>query len=150
MPSCEWVGSSTSRIPRWFTKDHNAFSTYWRNIVEAMRAEPGNAFQFDWNVNNGAGPVDATHYYPGDDVVDFVGVDAYDVAGTVYPYPKTCDRACRSSVQDRAWDTVIFGGNRSLSFWSKFASQHKKPLSVPEWGLWRSRDGIGGAESYVR
>ena len=132
---------------RWFTRDYNAFSTYWRRIVQIMRAEAGNEFQFDWNVNNGAGRVDATHYYPGDDVVDFVGVDVYDVAGTVYPYPTTCDRACRSAVQNRAWDTVIFGGSRGLSFWSAFASQHKKPLSLPEWGLWRSRNGIGGAEN---
>jgi hypothetical protein len=137
---------------RWFTKDYNAFSTYWRRIVESMRAQPGSDFQFDWNVNNGAGAVDATNYYPGDDVVDYVGVDAYDVTSKVYPYPNPCDLGCRAAVQDRAWTVAVFGGTRSLSFWAGFTRQHHKPLSLPEWGLWNSLDRMGGADdpTYIR
>ena len=137
---------------RWFTSNHNAFSTYWRRIVESMRSQPGSAFQFDWNVNNGNGSVDATNYYPGDDVVDYIGVDAYDVTSKAYPYEDQCDAACRAAAQDKAWNLGTFGGTRSLSFWSAFARQHNKPMSLPEWGLWNSADRIGGADNpaYIR
>lgn len=130
----------------WFTRDSSVFITYWRRIADAMSSVPGARFRFDWNPNNGRNPVDAAAYYPGDDVVDYVGIDAYDVANA-YPYPSTCDDACRLGVQQKAWNTTIFGGSRGLRFWSDFARQHDKPLSLPEWGLWSRPDGTGGGEN---
>lgn len=129
----------------WFTRDSDVFKAYWRRIVKVMKSVNGADFTFDWNPNNGPGPVDASLYYPGDDVVDIIGVDAYDVAG-VYPYPRRCDDACRSAVQTKAWKTKIYGGDRGLRFWSEFARQHDKPMSLPEWGLWRRPDGTGGGK----
>jgi hypothetical protein len=132
---------------RWHTKDPQVFVEYWRHVVGAMRAVPGQRFQFDWNVNNGHNAVDALDYYPGDDVVDYVGVDVYDVSwdsGT-YPYPQGCDEICRTERQDRAWGD-IWGDERGLQFWAAFAGQHRKPMSLPEWGLWSRPDGHGGGE----
>jgi hypothetical protein len=137
---------------RWFTRDADAFKQYWRRIATAMNAVPGSSFLFDWNLNNGRNPVDATRYYPGDDVVDIVGVDSYDVSGTSYPYPKNCDAACRTKRQTQAWEKSIFGGSRGLRFWRQFAAERNKPLSLPEWGLWERPDGTGGGEnpSYIQ
>lgn len=131
---------------RWATADDRAFRAYWRRIVAAMRSVPGQRFAFDWNPNNGRAKYDAVRYYPGDDVVDFVGVDAYDaswVSGT-YPYPDGCDAACRLPRQRKAWIQAVHGGHRGLQFWSRFARHHGKPLSLPEWGLWDRDDGHGG------
>ena len=137
---------------RWFTRDTESFKTYWRRIATAMNAVGGSAFVFDWNPNNGRNPVDATAYYPGDDVVDVVGVDAYDVSGDAYPYPSVCNAECRTTTQRKAWDDSIFGGERGLRYWRDFAIEHDKPLSVPEWGLWQRPDGIGGGDnvSYIQ
>jgi hypothetical protein len=132
---------------RWKTDDPQVFVDYWRHVVGAMRAVPGQRFQFDWNVNNGHNAVDAFDYYPGDDVVDYVGVDTYDVSwdsGT-YPYPSDCDAACRTERQDKAWNDILTDA-RGLQFWAAFAGQHGKPLTLPEWGLWSRPDGHGGGE----
>jgi hypothetical protein len=139
---------------RWSTSDSAAFIAYWRHIVTAMRSVPGQKFQFDWNVNNGTTPNDAVNYYPGNDVVDYVGVDAYDDAWGfhTYPYPADCDDSCRADRQKNAWNRSIYGGPRGLKFWSKFAAHHGKPMSLPEWGMWQRQDGHGGGQDadYLR
>jgi hypothetical protein len=132
---------------RWATDDPRLFVDYFRHIVAAMRSVPGQQFEFDWNVNNGHNAVDAMTYYPGDDVVDHVGVDVYDVAwtGGAYPYPADCDALCRTGRQDQAWQEIV-DDERGLEFWAAFAGQHHKQLSLPEWGLWNRPDGHGGGE----
>ena len=131
---------------RWATDDPAAFIEYWRQIVTTMRAQSGQHFQFDWNPNNGDSVIDAVNYYPGSDFVDYIGVDAYDVswASGGYPYPENCDEVCRTAHQKVAWDESIYGGARGLRFWSGFAKQQGKPMSLPEWGLWQREDGHGG------
>ncbi|WKN48581.1 glycosyl hydrolase [Nocardioides sp. Arc9.136] len=131
---------------RWFTDDAESFKTYWRRIAEAISV-PGSDFVLDWNPNKGVGSIDAVDYYPGDDVVDVVGLDAYDVAAHVYPYPEDCDADCVAEVQETAWDDHVYGGARGLEFWSDFAQERDKPMSLPEWGLWERPDGTGGGEN---
>jgi hypothetical protein len=139
---------------RWGTDDEAAFIAYWREIVTTMRAQPGQHFQFDWNPNNGDSKYDAVDYYPGSDVVDYIGLDAYDVswAGDAYPYPDDCDETCRTARQKAAWDSSIYGGERGLKFWSEFAAKQGKPMSLPEWGLWQREDQHGGGDNpdYLR
>ena len=134
----------------WASPDAEAWVEYWRRIVLAMRGVEGADFRFDWNVNNGAGMrYDAVDYYPGDEYVDYVGVDAYDVSAIegTYPLPEGCDDACARERRERAWDEQIYGGDRGLRFWSDFAEQHDKLLSIPEWGVWERFDGIGGGDN---
>jgi hypothetical protein len=139
---------------RWSTGDSKAFIGYWRHVVTAMRAVPGQHFQFDWNPNNGKTKYDAVKYYPGNDVVDYIGIDAYDVsyAWGGYPYPKNCDSGCRADHQKVAWNKSIYGGKRGLKFWSAFAGHRGKPMSLPEWGLWDRIDHHGGGDdpAYLR
>ncbi|GLY27653.1 glycosyl hydrolase [Kineosporia sp. NBRC 101731] len=130
----------------WASEDSESWKSYYRTIVETMRSVPGANFAFDWNVNNGSNAYDAADYYPGDDVVDYVGVDAYDVSGKAYPYPDTCDSACYVKHQKQAWDESIYGGDRGLKYWSNFAREHGKQLTLPEWGVWQRPDGIGGSD----
>jgi hypothetical protein len=139
---------------RWATDEPDEFIQYFRHVVAAMRAEPGQRFEFDWNPNNGKAKHDAVDYYPGNDVVDYIGIDAYDTGWGwhTYPYPKDCDSECRSGRQANAWNRSIYGGSRGLRFWSDFARTMGKPMSLPEWGMWERSDHHGGGDDpeYLR
>ena len=121
----------------------SSFVTCFRRVVAAMRAVPGSRFTFDWNPNLGGGTFPAEQAYPGDGYVDFIGVDVYDTSWTWYPTPAgvTTD-AARTS----AWNWLL-KGDHGLTYWSGFAHQHNKPMSITEWGVtWRS-DGHGGGDN---
>lgn len=131
----------------WYTEDVESFRAYWDRIVAAMRSVPGQQLEFTWNPAEGG--VDAVPYYPGDDVVDHIGVDIYDSTGApgTYPYPDRCDNRCRLGRQSTAWNEVLLGGQRGLRFWAAFAAERDKPLVLPEWGLWERPDGTGGGDN---
>lgn len=132
----------------WSGSDAATYTAYWQRIAGAMMAVPGQAFRFDWNVNNaGSASPDPATYYPGDEYVDYIGVDAYDVDGRTYPKPDDCDAACADRYAQEAWDKTIYGGERGLRFWSEFAAQHDKQLSLPEWGVWDRYDDSGGDDN---
>ncbi|MFI1762302.1 glycoside hydrolase family 26 protein [Streptomyces sp. NPDC020800] len=96
---------------------------YWRRIVTVMRSVPGQQFRFDFAPNRGADAVPWPLCYPGDDVVDIIGMDSYD-----QPQGITFDR----QVSER------YG----LQFQVDFAKAHGKPTSYPEWGLYRNGDNV--------
>ncbi|MCD5312219.1 glycoside hydrolase family 26 protein [Kineosporia babensis] len=131
----------------WGIDDPKIYVKYYKQIVDTMREVPGNKFEFDWNVNNGYNPNSAPDYYPGDKYLDYVGVDVYDLHKGNYPYPKKCSQACREEMQTAAWEQNIFGGPTGLSFWTTFAAEHGKPVSIPEWALWDRVDNTGGADN---
>jgi hypothetical protein len=133
----------------WSTEDADAWQDYFRRVVDALRQADGQRFLVDWNVNNGRGGPDAVDYYPGDEYVDFIGVDAYDVAGAAdaYPIPEGCTDVCAQERRERAWRDYIYGGERGLQFWSDFAAEHDKQMSLPEWGVWQRFDGTGGGDN---
>lgn len=131
----------------WGTDKEELYIKFYREIVDAMRSVPGQQFEFDWNPNNGFNPNPGEKYYPGDKYVDYVGVDVYDLHGGVYPYPKKCDALCKEERQTRAWNEAIYGGTHGLRFWTDFAAQRGKPVSLPEWGLWDRFDKTGGGDN---
>jgi len=107
--------------------DPDAWTAYWRRIVAAMRAVPGQRFRFDFTAVRGAQAIAWSQCYPGDDVVDIVGMDTYD------QHPgRTFDDFVQQS-----------GGLREHA---EFAAAHGKPMSFPEWGLFDYGDDAG----YVR
>jgi hypothetical protein len=133
----------------WATADAQAWATYFRRIVDALRSVPGQRLRIDWNVNNGSNSYDAVRYWPGDAYVDYVGVDVYDLwdgddAGTEH---RDCTGACLEQGAREAWGTRIFGGSRGLRFWSEFAAERDKQLSLPEWGAWSRVDHRGGGDN---
>jgi len=134
---------------RWHPTDKQEFITYWRNIVKTMRAVPGaEHLTFDWNVNNGGDKYDSTAFYPGDEYVDYVGLDVYDISFVdgIYPYPDSCAQACRLEHQKASWNSIL-NSKYGLKFWSGFAASHGKAISFPEWGLWKRPDGHGGGDN---
>lgn len=104
----------------------------WRHAALALKGVAGSSFILDFNVAAGFDSVPLSWYYPGDDVVDIIGFDFYDLnlmGGGVGPGEAT--RWDRQYTHPNGPATVI-----------AFANTHHKPLSIPEWGL----APVGGAE----
>lgn len=101
--------------------DPQAWKAYWKRIVGAMRAVPGQKFRFDFAPNRGRDAIAWTECYPGDDVVDIVGMDSYD-----QPPGRTFDEQVNEP----------FGLRQHVDF----AAEHGKVISYPEWGLFRNGD----------
>jgi hypothetical protein len=122
---------------KWKASDPQQFVKCWQQIVGTVRTvAPG--LLWDWTVNRGvsAGLADATQAYPGDNYVDIVGVDAYDM------WPGANSQA--------GWDSQ-YNGTEGLKYWASFAQAHGKKLSVPEWGLFTGTAQVGhegGDDSY--
>lgn len=112
-------------------KDPDSFAAFWRRIVTAMRAVPGNRFRFDWNPTIGTTKIDPERVYPGDDVVDIIGLDIYNQSW----HPQRHDPAVR-------WDEKVNGAH-GLRWHRDFAKAHNKPRSFPEWGTGTRKDGHG-------
>ncbi len=101
--------------------DSEAWKAYWRRIVATMRSVPGARFRFDFAPTRGRDTIPWTECYPGDDVVDIIGSDSYD-----QPPGKTFDDYVNEPYGMRAQ--------------ADFAATHGKPISFPEWGLFRNSD----------
>ncbi|MFB7332359.1 glycoside hydrolase family 26 protein [Streptomyces adustus] len=101
--------------------DPQAWQRYWRSVVTAMRSVPGQRLRFDFTPSRGRDAVPWTECYPGDDVVDIVGMDAYD-------QPEGLSFAGQVAEPYGLRDQV------------RFARAHGKPVSYPEWGLYRNGD----------
>ncbi|MFG2149083.1 glycoside hydrolase family 26 protein [Streptomyces sp. NPDC048696] len=101
--------------------DPEAWKKYWRRAVTAMRAVPGQKFRFDFAPSRGRDAVPWTECYPGDDVVDIIGMDSYD---------QPPGRKFDEQIQEP------YGLQQQVDF----AAAHKKQISYPEWGLFRNGD----------
>ncbi|MFE7133994.1 glycoside hydrolase family 26 protein [Streptomyces sp. NPDC057638] len=98
-----------------------AWKAYWRRVVTVMRSVPGQRFRFDFAPNRGRDAIPWTECYPGDDVVDIIGMDSYDQApGRTFEEQATAPYGLQKQVE--------------------FAAEHGKPISYPEWGLFRNGD----------
>ncbi len=101
--------------------DPRAWRGYFRSVVAAMRSVPGQNFRFDFTVSRGNDNVNWPECYPGDDVVDIIGMDSYDQApGESFVAYVEQPLGLRAHIN--------------------FARAHGKPVSYPEWGLWRRGD----------
>ncbi|MFE3639197.1 glycoside hydrolase family 26 protein [Streptomyces sp. NPDC059168] len=101
--------------------DPASWKTYWKRIVATMRSVPGQRFRFDFTPSRGRDAVPWTECYPGDDTVDIIGMDAYDQpAGLSFAEQVREPYGLRQHVD--------------------FAKAHGKPVSYPEWGLFRNGD----------
>lgn len=135
----------------WRAKDHAAqLAEYWRRIVRTMRAVPGGeAIRFCWNPTLGYQQFPAEQAWPGDEWVDFIGVDVYDDSwqADTYPWPAGTAAPEIAARRQKVWDKEIFGGDHGLAFWAKFAREHHKPLCVPEWGVDDRPEKHGGLDN---
>ena len=100
---------------------------FWDNTVQAMRSVPGANFRFDWTVNAGYRRIPLTEWYPGDNYVNIIGIDAYD-AGV----PSNVAYASRWS--------YLYNEQDGIGAVVSFAAAHGKPMSIGEWGVEPSQD----------
>jgi Glycosyl hydrolase family 26 len=132
--------------------DPDAWKAYYRRIVTTMRSVPGADFTFVWNP--ALGPVDPDNWpaeraWPGDDVVDAIGVDAYDICFVpdTYPIPDQASAADIVARQTRCWNHLLTG-DHGLEWYADFAARHDRPLVIPEFGL-VPRERAGGGDNPV-
>ncbi|AXK34618.1 glycosyl hydrolase family 26 [Streptomyces armeniacus] len=104
-----------------------AWKAYWQRIVTTMREVPGQRFRFDFAPARGEDAIGWTKCYPGDRYVDIVGMDSYD-----QPPGEEFKEHVRQP----------YGLQHQIDF----AARHGKPVSYPEWGLFRGGDN----PAYVR
>ncbi len=121
-----WFPWSLSRSNA--TDGPKAFIADWRHLVDLFRSIPGSHFRFDWTVNPGpsASGVPAADAYPGDQYVDYVGVDQYDSSWNW--------RGGRILGATARWRKIA-NQRYGLNWWLRFAKAHDKQITVPEWGL---------------
>ncbi len=126
-------------IPNWKWKatpeNVDEFKEAFRQASKSLK-EGGPKLRIVWNPNEGKGGSlpDASTAWPGDDVVDIVGLDAYDWSP---PYDEKGWQEHRT--KDQGWD-----------YWGNFARQHGKKFALPEWGVIPGGDDSGGDNpSYI-
>jgi cellulose synthase (UDP-forming) len=99
----------------WAANDPELYRQAFRRVVEIFRTEGANNARFVWSP---AGSPGADAYYPGDDVVDYIGLTV---------------------LGDAQWDAAT--GNAPQSFADLFApryalvAHHEKPVMVAELGV---------------
>ncbi len=117
-------------------RDESRWRQYWRRAVRAMRSVPKSSFIFDWTINAHYRPIPLRHYYPGNDVVDVIGIDLFDETA---PGETPSARWKRLRIGASGLDDVV-----------RFAQRRGKPISVPEWGLADpSHGGAGDDPTYM-
>lgn len=108
-----------------------AFKAAFRHVVGVMRSVPGAKFGIIWNPSMAAGTVAPDMLWPGDDVVDLIGLDVYNQSWRL---------------QDE--DPVIrwqghLTDNYGLDWLASFAAAHNKRIAFPEWATGTRPDGHG-------
>ena len=112
--------------------DWKAWARYWANIVRSMRSVRGADFIFDWTINQYMEPVPLSEWYPGNNVVNVIGIDAYDVTTST-----------TQLTPEQRWQELVSLPD-GLDAVASFAAAHHKPLSLPEWGLVAPAEGGAG------
>lgn len=110
---------------------------FWRKTVLAMKSVPGAHFEFDWCIAALWRAIPLKDIYPGNDVVNIIGVDAYDTGNI------------GSSAAER-WN-YTYNGPDGIKTVLDFAKAHGKPMSIPEWGVSprRQAKGFGDDPTFV-
>jgi hypothetical protein len=94
----------------------------WAQVARSMRV-PGSSFRFDWTVNAGYRDVPFATYYPGNAVVDIIGIDQYDALVDGHQVPPGPARWRQLASQPGGLDALV-----------AFAREHGKPIGIGEWG----------------
>ena len=123
------AGSLGTTVTQW-----HQWGQCFAQEVQAMRGVPGGHFLFDWNINANYRNIPLADFYPGNSYVDMIGIDAYDAAGT--------PGASLPPVGSPARWAALTSEPDGLNAVAKFAAEHGKPLSIPEWGTvsWQGDD----------
>jgi hypothetical protein len=102
-------------------REQRLWAECFANEVTALRAAPGEKFLIDWDPNACVRDIPFGNFYPGNQYVDILGLDIYDVS-CITPYTRQTFKQL-SNVPD------------GITSFEKFAAARGKPMSFPEWGL---------------
>ena len=117
--------------------DPDGFIAYYRRIVAVMRGVEGTHFTFEWCPNHRRHAIDPPRAYPGDDVVDVIGMDVYDeIWNPIHADPTERWSWYRDQPFGLRWHT-------------DFAARHGKPIAYSEWGTGLRQDGHGAGDDPV-
>jgi hypothetical protein len=111
--------------------EQNLWATCFANEVTALRQAAGEHFLIVWNPNACVENVPYLNYYPGNAYVDILGLDFYDVS-------------CMTPTTPITWNRLV-NEPAGLTNFEVFAKAQKKPMSLPEWGLFKSPNGDDAA-----
>jgi hypothetical protein len=132
------------------------FIKTWQQIVTTMRAVPGaEKLQFDWFGFDEKTSYPLESVYPGDAYVDYVGAMLIDRTfdKSIYPIPANATEGEILDRRKKAWASYCSPAENGLDAWKAIAQAHKKPLTIPLWGLFTDHyaDGTlstGGDNTY--
>ena len=134
-PGWEW--NSAKSYP-WGIVDvewAEAYQATFRRLVGIIKTTFPNA-KIDWcSLKKGQSKKRIDMFYPGDEVVDYIGQDRYDrfpAAPTPEAFARTQDETDRD------------GGPVGIRAWLRYAQSKGKPMSIPEWGVWSENGRKGG------
>lgn len=115
------------RTMAWFAgAEPAAFREAFRRVAGLFRsASP--RFSLDWCPSWGPQDGPAELFYPGDDVVDVVGLDVYDYRRSDEPVA-------------RRWAEAVVEAPFGLAWQVRFAAARGKAMSLPEWGVGEAGD----------
>jgi hypothetical protein len=105
----------------WFAKGQEAdYIAAFRRVVQIFRRHSV-GFKYDWCPGWGVQDSPADLAYPGDDFVDYIGLDVYD-----FKY---------DGAAGERWDKFYLKAPFGLQWHKDFAARHGKSMSFPEWGV---------------
>jgi hypothetical protein len=108
----------------WFpwkaSENPEAYVGAYRELVDTFRSVSSD-FKFDWTPNIGTNAVDPEKAYPGDDYVDFIGLDMNVGKGWF-----------EGKSPDQVWDWIS-NQPHGLEWHRDFAAEHGKQMSFPEY-----------------
>ncbi|MEJ5231642.1 MAG: glycosyl hydrolase [Geminicoccaceae bacterium] len=115
--------------------NYAGFKACFRRAVEVMRSvQP--RLRFEWSMNRSVYSSKlntlVTQAYPGNDVVDIIGLSFYD------HWP--------AATSQSVWNTSF---KPELDFWTRFARENGKKLAFGEWGLGDKRGGAFDNPLYI-
>jgi hypothetical protein len=129
-----WEANRVRGYPWAVTGDGSAYKECFRRWVSILRSVPGQDFVIDWNMAQAGTFPHIDRMYPGDDVVDVIGVQQYD----------RCPPAANDAEWERTyWERKNTGSPVGLGPWLEYARSKGKRLSVPEWGVGGPRNVCG-------
>lgn len=120
-----------------YTPGTGAYIDAFRHIARLMHKYPGQHFRFGWNPAAGHLQGNADGFYPGDDVVDVIGLDAYCNTWNEVGAPKV---AAGMVAPEPATTASVIGGTWGVGHAVAFAKTRGKPCAFP--GV-RDRHAIG-------
>lgn len=115
----------------------------WRRVARVLDSVEGGRFRYIWAPAFGQADLAAPKAYPGDDVVDLVGLTFYDRDWRYYPFEEGCGSMCKNRQRRLHWERLV-NAEFGLDFWAQFAREHGKRLVFPEYGIMPANQSIQG------